>query len=78
MLSWTKYLKIWCEVNKVPFGAYDEVPLETFEKSIPVPGVGRELGEMMAFFDEFGYVGGETVVHAGDVSHSRLIYEQAD
>jgi hypothetical protein len=28
-----------------------------FETFFPVPGLGTELGEMMAFMDEFGYVG---------------------
>jgi hypothetical protein len=53
MLSWTEYLKIWCEVNKVPFGGCDSVPLEVFEKAIPIPGLGKELGEMMAFMVGF-------------------------
>ncbi|MCJ1479474.1 hypothetical protein MMC13_008160 [Lambiella insularis] len=68
MLSWADYLKVWCEVNKVPFGGYDEIPIDVFEKYIPVPGFGRELGEMFLFMDEFGYDGGDpSVVHAQDV-----------
>jgi hypothetical protein len=67
MLSWTEYLKIWCDVNKVPFGGYDEVPLQGFISFMP-PGLGRELGEMLAFMDEFGYDGGDpSVVHAKDL-----------
>lgn len=69
MLSWNDYLKVWCDVNKVPFGGYDEIPVETYEKYIPVPGLGKELGEMWLFADEFGYTGGEEgVVHPQDVS----------
>ena len=30
-----------------------------FERFIPILGLGRELGEMMAFMDEFGYAGGD-------------------
>ncbi len=72
MLSWTDYLKVWCEVNKVPFGGYDEVPIQAFEKYMPVPDLGREMGEMFLFFDEFGYTGGEEgVVNAKDVSTRR-------
>lgn len=72
MLSWSDYYKVWCEVNKVPFGGYDEVPVEIFEKYIPVPGLGKELGEMLLFMDEFGYTGGEEgVVHAQDVGSIR-------
>ncbi len=72
MLSWTDYLKVWCEVNKVPFGGYDELPLQTFEKYMPVPDLGREMGEMFLFFDECGYTGGEEgVVNAQEVSPRR-------
>jgi len=68
MISWTDYLKIWCEVLKVPFGGYDEIPLDKFIASFPAPGAGREFGEMLAFMDEFGYDGGDpSVVHAGDL-----------
>lgn len=68
MLSWTDHFKVWCEVNKVPFGGYDEIPIETYEKYVPVPGLGKELGEMFLFMDEFGYTGGEEgVVHAQDL-----------
>ena len=69
MLSWSDFIKVWCEVNKVPFGGYDETPLEVFEKHSPIPDLGQEIGEMFSFFDEFGYTGGEQgVVQATDVS----------
>lgn len=69
MLSWTDLLKVWCEVNEVPFGGFASVPVEVFQNFIPVPGLGREIGEMMAFMDEFGYAGGdESVILPGDVS----------
>ena len=67
-LSWTDYLRVWCEVNNVPFGDYDEIPIETFEQNFPLPGLGKEYGEMFRFIDEFGYTGGDpSVVHAEDV-----------
>ena len=74
MLSFADCLKVWCEVNKVPFGGYQEMPIEVFEKHIPVPGLGRELGEMFLFMDEFGYDGSDpSVVHAQDVSQVYLV-----
>jgi len=33
-----------------------------FDRFFPIPGLGRELGEMMEFMDEFGYVGGDSSV----------------
>jgi hypothetical protein len=67
MLSWTDYLKVWCEVNNVPFGGYDAVPLQGFISFMP-PGLGQELGEMLAFMDEFGYDGGDpSVVQASEL-----------
>ena len=59
-------------MNNVPFGGYDEMPVEVYEKYMPVPDLGKEMGEMLLFFEEFGYTGGEEgVVHAQDVSPVR-------
>jgi hypothetical protein len=58
-------------VNGVPCGGFLGVSLAAFEGFIPVPGLGREIGEMMGFMDEFGYDGGEEgVVGVEDVSYS--------
>lgn len=57
MISYSDQLKAWCEHNKVPLGGFDPLSVDQFEQFIPVPGLGRELGEMMAFMDEFGYGG---------------------
>ncbi|KAH7417677.1 NmrA-like family protein [Cadophora sp. MPI-SDFR-AT-0126] len=62
MLSYTSQMEIWCRINKVPFGGFDELSIDVFENFFPVPGLGRELGEMMAFMDEFGYAGDWDVV----------------
>ncbi|CZR54561.1 related to nitrogen metabolic regulation protein nmr [Phialocephala subalpina] len=62
MISWSDQMKVWCEVNKVPFGGFDSVPIEVFDRFFPIPGLGTELGEMMAFMEEFGYVGGDPEV----------------
>ncbi|PMD36789.1 putative NAD dependent epimerase/dehydratase [Hyaloscypha variabilis F] len=59
MISWSDMLKVWCEVNKVEFGGFDPLSVDQFTRFIPVPGLGRELGEMFAFMDEFGYAGGD-------------------
>jgi hypothetical protein len=62
MISWSDQLKIWCEHNEVPFGGFDPLSINQFDNSIPVPGLGRELGEIMAFEDEFRYGGGDSNV----------------
>ncbi|PVH82302.1 putative NAD dependent epimerase/dehydratase [Cadophora sp. DSE1049] len=62
MLSYTSQLEIWCRVNNIPFGGFDELSIDMFERFFPIPGLGRELGEMMAFMDEFGYAGDWDVV----------------
>lgn len=62
-------LELWCEANQVPFGGFIPVPVDVFARFIPVPGLGMEIGEMMAFMDEYGYDGGDpSVVHPGNVS----------
>jgi hypothetical protein len=64
---------VWCEVNSVPFGGFDEIPLEKYEKFLPVPGLGREIGEMMLFIEEFGYCGGDpSVVLPADVGDKKF------
>jgi len=71
MVSWEDQLKIWCDTNNVSFGGFDELSIEQFEMFLPVPGLGRELGQMMAFMDEFGYDGGDpNTVAPQDVSSS--------
>jgi len=71
IMSWTEHLQIWCEVNNVPFGGFDEIPLEKYEKFIPVPDLGRKIGEIMLFINEFGYCGGDpSVVLLRDVGYT--------
>jgi hypothetical protein len=73
MLTWKSYLRTWCRINGVPFGGVDSIPLEIFETFFPegvMRVMGREIGEMMAFMDEFGYAGGEEVMMPEDVSLS--------
>ena len=49
MISWTDMLKVWCDVNEIPFGGFDPLPVQMFANFIPVPGLGKEIGEMLAF-----------------------------
>jgi hypothetical protein len=68
-MSWTQQFKSWCEMQGLKYGGLHEITLEQFEKFIPVPGLGKEIGEMMLFEAEFGYDGGDpSVVLPGDVS----------
>jgi len=62
MMSWVDMLKVWCEDNKVSFCGFDPLSVDMFERFLPIPGLGRELSEMMAFRDEFGYNGGDESV----------------
>ncbi len=70
MISWTEYLQIWCSVNNVKFGGIDELPLDNFVQMVPIPGLAKELGEMMLFISEFGYDGGaKNMVHTSDAEY---------
>ena len=79
MISWSDMLKVWCEVNKVEFGGFDPLSVDQFARFIPVPGLGRELGEMFAFMDEFGYAGGDPdVVLPSEVSVPLIVLRSAN
>jgi hypothetical protein len=73
MISWSQYLKTWCESQKVPFGGYDEKSLEYFMEVLP-GGLGREFGENVLFANEFGYEGGAdpTRLHTKDPERTLL------
>ena len=69
LIGWKEYLKTWCDVNKVPYGGYDEISVATLEQQMQMPGLGKEVGDMFLFIDEFGYDGGDpNTVHAQNVS----------
>ena len=67
MVSWSEQIRVWCEINKVPFGGFDSVSIETFDKFFPIPGLGREIGEMMEFMEDFGYCGNTPTILPGEV-----------
>lgn len=58
-MSWAEQFKTFCEMKGLKHGGLSEIPLEQFEKFIPIPGLGREIGDMMVFEAEFGYDGGD-------------------
>jgi len=63
MLSWKECLKIWCKTQDVPYGGFDEIPLEAYVKGSPMgPDLGLEFGEMFAYMDDPGYDGGDPSV----------------
>jgi hypothetical protein len=67
MLTVRELLSLWGEVNKVQT-RYEQISLEGYAKPLP-PGLGIELGEMMLYIDEFGYVGdGQGYIDWKDVS----------
>lgn len=72
-ISWAEQFHIWCVMNGLKDGGLIEISLEQFEKFIPVPGLGREIGEMMMFENEFGYEGSDpSVVSPVDVSLTQI------
>ncbi|KAH8663373.1 hypothetical protein BGZ60DRAFT_453862 [Tricladium varicosporioides] len=56
-LSRDEQFKIFCKFNDLKYGGCDEVTLEQFEGFLRIPGFGREIGEMMLFWSQFGYTG---------------------
>ena len=68
MISWKDYIKLWCEIQGVPNGGYQEITVEDYDKAMP-GGLGREVGEMYAYAGEFGYDGSDpSIIHPKDVS----------
>jgi hypothetical protein len=58
--------------QKIYIRGFNPISLEVVEKVVPVPGLGKEMGEMLAFMDEFGYEGGDpSIVYPEEVSYSR-------
>jgi hypothetical protein len=71
MLSWKEFLQVWCKTQNVPYGGYDEVPLEAFAMNAPMGyDLGLEFAEMFALVDDPGYAGGDSsVILPRDVSY---------
>lgn len=65
--SWTKYLRVWSEVTKVPT-IYKQVTLDEFIEASPDKEFGREAGDMFAYSSDPGYDGGDqTLLKAADI-----------
>lgn len=56
-ISWNDWLKLWGKFHGVQ-ASYKEVSVQDWDKLLP-GGLGRELGEMMAYSAEIGYYGKE-------------------
>ena len=73
MLSWNRYLDIWCRSQKVPRGKVETKTLQEYEEILP-GGLGREFGENVLFGQQFGYDGGDpTVIRPSDVSFPKTL-----
>ena len=68
MMSHNEYLKIWAKHNGVQ-ARFRQITVDDCDKAAP-GGFGREAGESWTYFEEFGYAGGEDVIHPKDVSIS--------
>ncbi len=56
-ISWSRFMELFSEVNNVK-ASFEPNTVEDWDKMMP-GGMGRELGEMFAYFGEFGYEGGD-------------------
>lgn len=53
--------------------------VEQFEKIYPVPALGRELGEMLAFWSDYSFSGDDSaVILAGKVSPIPFLFPYND
>ncbi|KAJ5910489.1 NmrA-like family protein [Penicillium tannophilum] len=60
-VSWTEYLRTFCESQGLKYGGYDEVSYDTFCKLLP-GGLGHEFGHNVLFALDFGYEGSDPAV----------------
>lgn len=66
-ISWAAFVKIWSRVTGNP-AALEKVTVEDHAELKP-GGFGREMGEMYAYMQDFGYHGGDpSVTFSQDVS----------
>ncbi|CAM1503494.1 Fc.00g010850.m01.CDS01 [Cosmosporella sp. VM-42] len=60
-VSWTEYLKIFCETQGLKYGGYDELSYDTFCELLP-GGLGHEFGQNVLFAFDYGYEGTDPAV----------------
>ncbi|KAI9709619.1 MAG: hypothetical protein M1812_007667 [Candelaria pacifica] len=59
-ISWSEFMRLFGEVNGVK-ASFESNTIADFENILPA-AMGRELGEMFAYFTEFGYDGNDPEV----------------
>ncbi|EHK16405.1 uncharacterized protein TRIVIDRAFT_16897, partial [Trichoderma virens Gv29-8] len=70
-ITWTDYLRIFCETQGLTYGGVDELSYDEINELLP-GGLGHEFGSNVLFAFEFGYEGKEHgIVGPGKVS---LVY----
>lgn len=55
-VSWSDYLRIFCETQGLKYGGYDELSYDEFCELLP-GGLGHEFSQNVLFSHEFGYEG---------------------
>lgn len=55
-VSWSDYLRIFCETQGFKYGGYDELSYDKFCELLP-GGLGHEFAHNVLFAHEFGYEG---------------------
>ncbi|KAK2018635.1 NmrA-like family protein [Colletotrichum eremochloae] len=55
-VSWTEYLRVFCETQGLEYGGYDELSYDQLCDLLP-GGLGHEFGSNVLFAFEFGYAG---------------------
>jgi hypothetical protein len=64
-VSWTDYLKIFCETQGLKYGGYDELSYDQLCEIMP-GGLGHEFGMNVLFAFEFGYAGTDPALITSD------------
>lgn len=71
LIKYADYVKLWSSITGVP-AAFEHSTVETMDKLAP-GGFGEEIGEMLAYSQDFGYWGGDpSVIYPKDVSGASL------
>lgn len=71
-ISWTDYLRIFCETQGVKYGGFDELSYDDINELLP-GGLGHEFGLNVLFAFDFGYEGNEPgIVGPGKVRNTVL------
>ncbi|KAJ8103357.1 hypothetical protein POJ06DRAFT_67721 [Lipomyces tetrasporus] len=60
-VSWSDYLRIFCETQGLKYGGYDELSYDAFCELLP-GGLGHEFGQNVLFAFDFGYEGTDPAV----------------